>query len=518
MRIQDWTLQDVLEENSRAYPNNLAVVCGDARYTYPELRERVYRLANVFAAAGVDKGGRVLWLGQNSHRVLEGLLACACLGAYFCPVNWRQSASELAFVIDDLEPGVVLWQDEEVGAVMKQARELATWRGGRWLQHDATGADTYEGALAAASADLAPREIDADETVLIMYTAAFQGRPNGAMLSHVNLMTQNLVLARAQDLSSSTVFLNSGPLFHIGTLMFTFATFHLGGTNVFVRRSDAQTIAEAIHANRCTYGFVVGKSIQEIIEINRDGRYDLKSFRAEHYDSEWADAWANMVTILPLDKWPRWGGFGQTEATGLVAMNYYGWGGTGTHGRTTPAAHVRIFDNDGNELPPGEVGEVVVRGPLVMRGYYNRPEINARRQRNGWHFTNDLGRRELDGTLSFIGPKMQMIKSGVENIYPAEVEGCLRRHPAVADCAVIGIPDPVWVQNVKAIVQLAPGANATEAEIIEHCKQHLASYKKPKTVEFIAAIPRKSPFEIDYRALDEQFGGGNYPGGATPVA
>lgn len=203
-----------------------------------------------------------------------------------------------------------------------------------------------------------------------MYTAAFQGRPNGAMLSQINLMTQDLILARAQDLSSDTVFLNSGPLFHIGTLKFTFATFHLGGTNIFVRRSDAQTIADAIHTHRCTYGFVVGKTIQKIVELNRDRRYDLKSFRAEHYGTEWSTKWARMVTILPLDKRPRWGGY-------------------------------------------------------------------AARQRNGWHYTNDLGRREADGTISFI---------------------------------------------------------------------------------FVAAIPRKSPFEIDYRALDAHFGAGNHPGAGTPVA
>jgi long-chain acyl-CoA synthetase len=215
---------------------------------------------------------------------------------------------------------------------------------------------------------------------------------------------------------------------------------------------------------------------------------------------------------------PRWGGYGQTEVTGLAAMNYYGVGGIGTHGRPSPAAHFRILDEQGRELPPGEVGEIVMRGPLVMKGYYNRPEINAARQRNGWHYGNDLGRREKDGTITFIGPKMQMIKSGVENIYPAEVEGCLRRHPAVADCAVIGVPDPVWVQNVKAIVQLAPGAAATAEELIEHCREQMASYKKPKTVEFVDSIPRKNPFEIDYRALDERFGGGNYPGGETPNA
>ena len=138
---------------------------------------------------------------------------------------------------------------------------------------------------------------------------------------------------------------------------------------------------------------------------------------------------------------------------GPVTWSYYGWGNNlGPNGRTGPAAQLRIVDDDGRELPAGEVGEICVRGPTVMNGYWRRPELNAQRQRGGWHHTRDLGRREADGSLTFVGPKLQMIKSGAENVYPAEVEGCLRRHPAVADAAVIGVPDATWVQCVKAMI------------------------------------------------------------------
>lgn len=518
--LQLWTLPRLLEEYSRSFPDKPAVICGDVRHTYAQLAERVHRLADAMAAAGVGSGERVLWLGQNSHRVLESLLACAVLGAYFCPANWRQSAEEIAFVIDDLRAKIVFWQDEEIGADLRAARAIAAHRDGLWLQHDAAGEGSYEAFLAGGADDRRERGVDPGAPLLLMYTAAFQGHPNAAMLSQTALLTQDVILARAQNLSAETVFLNSGPLFHIGTLGFTLATFHHGGTNVFVRRSDALTIAEAIHAHACTYGFVVGKTIQEIVQLNSDRRYRLKTFRVQtaYAGSEWAEAWSGMVTVLPPEIQAPHGGYGQTEVCGLVTLYYYGPGCRGSHGRAVPAAEIRIVDDNDNELPAGEVGEIVVRGPLVMNGYYNRPEINAQRQRNGWHHCNDLGRRESDGSLSFIGPKMQMIKSGVENIYPAEVEGCLRKHPAVADCGVIGVPDPVWVQSVKAIVQLKPGVEATAADIIEHCRAHLASYKKPKFVEFVAAVARKSPYEIDYKALDAAYGGGNYPGGETPQA
>jgi long-chain acyl-CoA synthetase len=146
-----------------------------------------------------------------------------------------------------------------------------------------------------------------------------------------------------------------------------------------------------------------------------------------------------------------------------------------------------------------------------MNGYLNRAEINAARGRGSWHHTNDLGRREEDGSISFVGPKGRIVKSAAENVYPAEVEGCLKQHPAVADTAIIGVPDPKWTQNVKAIVVLKPGQAATAEELIEHCRARIASYKKPKSIEFVATLPRKG-FAVDYEALDAQFGGGGYPG------
>jgi long-chain acyl-CoA synthetase len=192
-------------------------------------------------------------------------------------------------------------------------------------------------------------------------------------------------------------------------------------------------------------------------------------------------------------------GYGQTEVMGLAVLPQYGRHAMGIFGRPSPLCQMRIVDNDDRDVAPGEVGEIVFRGPIVMNGYWNRPELNAARHRSGWHHTNDLGRREADGSLTFIGPKVQMIKSGVENIYPAEVESCIRRHPAVADCGIIGVPDPKWIQSVKAIVSLRPGAEATGQEIIEHCRAQIASYKKPSTVEFRDTIPEVKPAPRDRR-------------------
>jgi len=509
------TLGDLLREHRRSRPDQLAVVDGDVRLTYPALDERVNRLANALVGAGVASGDRILWLGQNSFRVLELLLAAAKVGAMFCPANWRQTADELAFVIDDLSPAVVVWQEEEIGDAVRDARERAA-SSARWLQHDVprSASDSYEAFLGAG--DPSDRELVVDPAagVLIIYTAAFAGRPNGAVLSHTACISQGLVYGHFTGTSSHDVYLNSGPLFHLGTFMHTLATLVFGGTNVFVRRVEGDEICRVIATERCTGAFLVGPIFEQILATNADGRYDLSSLRTASVSA----AWDAMTSRDPSAWAAAPGGYGQTEAVGMLTFSCLAERGeTGPHGRPSPLVMVRVVDDDDNEVPVGEVGELVARGPTVMNEYWNRPEENAVRARNGWHHTNDLGRREPDGTITFIGPKGRMIKSAAENIYPVEVERCLATHEAVADVAVIGVPDPKWVQSVKAIVVLREGASVTADELIEHCRTRIASYKKPRSIEFIDELPRRG-FLVDYDALDERFGGGNYPGGRTRSA
>ncbi|HZN15106.1 MAG TPA: AMP-binding protein [Acidimicrobiales bacterium] len=497
------TLGDVLREHRRSYPQRTAVVCGDVRLTWPELDDRVNQLANALRAVGVGPGDRVLWLGQNCHRVLEAMLACAKLGAAFSPANWRQTGAEFAFVVDDARPAVVIWQQEEVGDAIAEARAKATHQA-HWVQHDH---HEYEDLVA--SGDPADPAIDVDPAspALQIYTAAFTGTPNGALVSHTAVVVQDLIMANLQRIDSSYVYLNAGPLFHVATLMTTLATFHMAGTNVFTRRVDAEELCRLIDAEGCTGAFVIGPTIAQILEVNADGRFNLKTLRT----FAGAPAWNEMITVdeSPWTRKPA--GYGQTEVMGMLTFNAVGGDATGAHGRPSPAVQVRIVDPDGNDVPPGETGEIVGRGPAMMNGYFDRDDLNAARQAGGWHHTNDLGRREPDGSITFIGPKTRIIKSAAENIYPTEVESALAKYPAVKEAAVIGIPDPTWTQSVKAIVVLKDGEAATAEDIIEHCRASIASYKKPRTVEFVDALPRQG-WAVDYDALDAQFGGGGYPG------
>ncbi len=457
------TLPGVLAEHRRSRPRSTALVCGGDRWTYPELDDRTDRLALALSRSGVGVGSRLVWLGQNCHRLVETWLAGAKIGAVVVPANWRQSATEMVTLLEDARPDVVLWQHEEIGSAVEEAR--SRWEGDAlWLQHDSpNGADGYEQFLATGDPSDGMPLIGAPRSptdpVLQLYTGAFGGTPNGALLSHQAIVTQSVMVAMLQRVTGDTIYLNSGPMFHMATLMTTFATFQMGGTNVLTRRVDAEEICRVIEAEGCNYGFVMGPTATEVAEVNAEGRFDLSGFRT----FGGSPAWNAMVTV---DDSP-WGlhpaGYGQTEVTGMLTFNALGVGTEGSSGRVSPLAEVRIVDPHGNEVPNGETGEIVARGPIVTNGYHNRPELNAERFRGGWWHTGDLGRRHDDGSLTFVAPLTRIVKSAAENIYPAEVEGCLVQHPAVREAAIIGVPDRRWTQRVVAVVVL-------EGRCLGHCR------------------------------------------------
>ena len=508
--MPDVTLSDICSEHRRRYPERLAVIDGAKRFTWPQFDDRVVRAAALLAEHGVARGDRVLWLAQTSSRFLELMLACARVGAMICPANWRQSAEEFAFVIDDFDPKIVFWQEEEIGGQVRKARDLAS-SSAVWIQHDSSEVGGYDDLVAAAGPQHLAAEVDPHDALLVIYTAAHSGRPAGSMLSQRNLITMALQTGRVTGADETCIFVNSGPLFHIGNFQFdSLPVFVMGGTNVYIRRIEEPELLQLIAEEKVTSGFLMPPTIMKLKELNATAGLDISSLRAGAFTPLWGDA-------LPPDP-TRWatesGGFGQTEVTGLSVLNAYGGRGLGNSGRPIPLCQVRIVDPDGAEVPDGSTGEIVVRGDTVHLGYWNRPEVNARRMREGWWHTTDAGRREADGTVTFLGTMTRMIKSAAENIYPPEVESCLASHPAVKQAAVIGVPDPQYTQSVKAVVVPEDGCNPSEAELIEHCRSRIASYKKPKSIEFVDELPTING-TTDYDALDVKFGGGGYPGGTT---
>ncbi|MBY8862898.1 AMP-binding protein [Nocardia sp. CA2R105] len=507
--MQRVAIGDVIREHRRSFPDKTAIVDGDLRLTWPEFDDRVNRLAHALADRGVATGHRVLWLGQTSARVFELLGACAKLGAMVCPVNWRMSPHEMAFVIDDFSPTVVVWQDEEIGATVRAARGI-TDGGATWWQHDVPGADSIDTVLAAQPVADVWSTVDADLPLLVIYTAAIDGRPNGSMITQHNLVCMGAESSYLNSTTSSSVFLNSGPLFHIGNFQWeAMAAFVQGATNVFVRRADANELLDIVSREKVTAAFLMPPTILQMKENFDPARHDLTSLKAGTNGAIWGDGLVSTEQAL-WEKLP--GGFGQTEVTGLAILNAHGGQGAGNAGRPGPFARVRIVDEDWNERGVGEIGEIAIGGEIVHAGYWNRPETNARRMRDGWWRTTDLGRREADGSIEFVGTSTRMIKSAAENIFPKEVEVCLEAHPAVREAALIGVPDERFVQSVVAVVAVKSGSTVTEDELITHCKQRIASYKKPKSVVFVNEIPRDGDRK-DYAALDQKYGGGGYPGG-----
>jgi long-chain acyl-CoA synthetase len=245
--LHSLTIGDLLREHARSYPDRLAVVDGDRRYTWVELDARVDQLADALLASGFGAGDRILWLGQNSFRIIEGLCAAARVGGVFCPANWRSSAAELEFLLTDVEPAVVIWQQAEIGEAVLTARD-AVGSAGTWLQHDADDDDpaSYEAFLATGERRDPGLDIDPADATLMLYTAAFTGTPNGALLSHTAILVQDLVMGMMQEITNDYVYLNCGPLFHVATFMTTMATFHFGGTNVFTPRVDAEELCRHI--------------------------------------------------------------------------------------------------------------------------------------------------------------------------------------------------------------------------------------------------------------------------------
>ena len=420
-----------------------------------------------------------------------------------CPANWRQSSEEIAFIIDDIEPALVLYQNDLESVTSRANKDEAN---GRYLDYES---DDFMQLLTGDAAPPRP-SVSLDDPLILMYTAAFSGRPSAAILSTSAIYCQNLTLMLTDDLTADYCYLNSGPLFHAAALAYTMATLHVGGRNVFLPKSDPPSIAAAIQEHGCNGGFVLPQTMMEIAALNADGSYDLSSFRRLGGGAAW-DAMAGQPTsragTVP-------GGYGQTEAFGLLALRCLSNGGPPMSGYASPWLQVSVLDENGGEAPPGQVGEICARGPGLFSGYWNRPDVNAERFEAGRYFTRDLGFIDEDGRVVFLAPKLRLIKSGMENIYPAEVESAIKAHPKVKDAAVIGVPDPVWAQSVKALVVAEPGSAVSADDLIAFCREKIASYKKPREVLFVEAIPRTG-FVPDYDALDAAYGGGNYPGSGS---
>lgn len=494
MYVADW-----LSRRARCTPGRTALILepGGQRFTYAELDRRAARGARVLGALGVGPGDRVILLAENGPVHLDLLFGCARLGAILVPLNWRLAPPELALLLDDAAPRVLVW-----GPGFTAVADGAAAQGVSCVP--LAGAPDWEERLAAApDFDLPEPAAGGDDPWMILYTGGTTGRPKGAVLTYASVAANALNTIAGWQLRPDDVVPIALPLFHTGGLnVFTTPLLALGGTIVLTRGSfDPGLVLDIIEQHRASLVFLVPTMFQSVLAHPRFGASDWSSVRfcisggAPCPLPVYQGYWDKGLVFKQ--------GYGLTEAgpNNFAMPDHEIRRKAGSVGLPILGAAVRLVDGDGRPVPPGAVGEVTIAGPHLCRGYWRDPAATAEAIRDGWLHTGDLAYRDAEGYYYIVDRKKDMFISGGENVYPAEVEAALYTHPAVAECAVVGVPDPAWGEVGRAFVVLRPGAAAAADELRQHLRARLAGFKVPKTVEFRAALPKSAAGKILKREL-----------------
>jgi long-chain acyl-CoA synthetase len=474
--------------------NGTAIRFENRSRSWAELGDRVARLAGGLQSLGAARGDRVAVLMLNQDRYLELYLAVAWLGAVIVPLNIRWSAIENEDAIRDCGPKLLVAD----GAFAAMAAQLAQKVGSIRLVYadDApnpaasAGMLDFEEALAKAQ-PIADANVSDTELCGIFYTGGTTGRSKGVMLSHRNLMSNARNMLAEALVSKRGTYLHVAPMFHLANAAAMYVHFLAGSSHAVIRAFAPEAMAQAIERFKITETLIVPTMIQMFVDHPSLANYDVSSLHGVLYGaSPISEAVLDRAMAkLPQVKFQQ--AYGMTElspcATILPWEDHIGEGrAKGRHrsgGRPTYMVDVRIVDADDKPVPCGAVGEIVARGETVMMGYWQRPEETAKAVVDGWMHTGDGGFMDADGYVYIVDRIKDMIVSGGENVYSAEVENCLAQHPAVAQCAVIGIPSEQWGEQVHAVIMRKPNAEANAEEIIAFCKERIAGYKCPRSVK-----------------------------------
>lgn len=505
MGLHDITLYDVIQRNAASFGDYPAwFEVDDSRtLTFAQYKQSVDRLALGLQRNNIKPGDRIGVLGKNSLEFFLLYGAAAAVGAIVLPINWRLSAEEVVFNFNDGAPKM-LFVDPEYQSLIQEAKsELSSVETCFNLKPPGGEFEDFE-SLMANSGEWEYADFGMDEGFVIIHTAAVAGRPRGALLSHGNLVHSNMHLNFLFDQRRGDAHLNLLPMFHIAGLSILMGAFHAGIPSVNMSKFDAGQAAALIAEKKISilYDFPpVLASILEAAEQSGSGMSSLKSvmgLEAPDMIEKYQQLTGGTFYCL----------YGQTETSGLATIGKYN-DRPGSAGKTIQSAVVRLVDDDDAAVANGETGEIVMKGPMVFKGFWNLPEDTAYTLRNDWHHTGDLGRFDEDGFLWYAGrkPEKELIKPGGENVYPAEVEKVIREHPAVADTVVFGVPDPKWNEGIKAVCRLNPGQTLEAAELIEFVGERIARYKKPQYVQFVSELPLLKDGTPDRARIKELYGG-----------
>jgi acyl-CoA synthetase (AMP-forming)/AMP-acid ligase II len=510
-------LSFLLTKTARLFPDKPAIIHGDRRITYAQFDARVNRLANALQRLGLKQGANVAILQYNCMETYESLFACFKSGLGAVPINYRLHPKEYAFIINHSESQAVIHTPEftdsilEVRSLIPQARHLISISGARGELLD------YESLLGEEVDNFSDIDVSPDDLAWLFYTSGTTGMPKGAMLTHRSLlaMTMNFYSDIAPGLTHDDVILHAAPLSH-GSGLYGLPNIAKGATNVILasKSFDPEIVFQTIEKFRITNMFAAPTMIKMLIDHPAIDRYDLSSLRSLNYGGApmlvedlkkaigklgpcLVQVYGQGESPMTISYLPHWAHKADGNPEEIARL--------GSAGIARTDVEVKIFNEEDKELPIGHIGEIVTRSDLVMKGYWKNPEATASTLKNGWLHTGDVGYIDKNGYLFIMDRSKDMIISGGENIYPREIEEVLIRHPAVREVSVIGVPDPKWGEAIKAVVALNPGMAASEQELIEFCRDSIASYKKPKSVDFVSELPKSNTGKILKRELRSQY-------------
>ncbi len=507
----------LLTKSARAYPRKLAVAYGSTNWNYTQFNSRVNRLANALYRLGIKRGDTIALLQYNNPEMLVSIFACFKAGCGAVPINFRLHPNEFSFIINHSDAKAVILSPEFSEALMDCREDLPKVRHYITLSGAGTGSLDLENLISQEPDQFTDADVHPDDLAWLFYTSGTTGMPKGAMLTHRNLlaMTMNFYADICPGFGPDDVVLHAAPLSH-GSGLYALPNIGKAAANVILEAKsfDPELVFKTIEQYRVTNMFAAPTMINLMINSPTVDKYDHGSLKALNYGGApmlVEDLKAAMTKLGPCLVQL----FGQAESpmtiTYLPHRDHIVEGTPEQISRLASAGfartdvEVRIFDRHNKELPANETGEIVTRSDLVMKGYWRNPEATAETIVNGWLHTGDMGYMDDNGYLFIMDRSKDMIISGGENVYPREIEEVLIRHPAVKEVAVIGIPDPKWGEAIKAVVARDPKKSVTAKELIDFCKVNIASYKKPKSVDFVDTLPKNNYGKILKRELRAKF-------------
>jgi acyl-CoA synthetase (AMP-forming)/AMP-acid ligase II len=514
-------VSEFLAITSAIVPDREAVLFEDKRITYAELAERANRLANALADMGVGTGDRVAAIQVNCNEHVEASFATARLDGIYVPLNFRARADELVYMLNDAGPKVILVGKRYFDTVQSIRSRLTSIEHIIALEEPFANWHFYDELLTGASEEEPSPNADDDDTIVLMFTAGTTGFPKGVMLTHNSFSSYILNNVEPPDLEVAEKNILTVPLYHIAGLQAVMASVYGGRTLVVQRQFEPKEWMELVQRERVDRAMMVPTMLKQLMDHKEFQDYDLSSLQVITYGAAPMPLEVIRRALVTFPKCRFINAFGQTETASTITMlppeDHVIPAGLSPEeearrikrlssiGRPLSDVEVRVVDENGNDVPTGEVGEVVARGPRLMKGYWKQDEATSQTMRGGWLYTGDLGYMDEEQYIYLSGRAKDFIKRGGEMISPLEVEQTLMSHPDVDDAAIIGVPDLDWGERVRAVVVLKPKVSVTEDELSQFCRERMASYKRPESVVFVDELPRNHMGKVLKRVLRDRY-------------